>query len=62
MGLPLSQMPEAYSNKIEIPEDTIATIDKYDFSEDDWFSHGVCILIPIFSLCNFQYFISPNRR
>lgn len=29
-----SQMPEAYSNKIKIPEDTIATIDKYDFSEE----------------------------
>jgi hypothetical protein len=29
-----SQMPEAYSKKINIPEDTIATIDKYDFSKE----------------------------
>lgn len=29
-----SQLPEAYSKKMKIPEDTIATIDKYDFSED----------------------------
>jgi hypothetical protein len=29
-----SQPSEAYSSKMKIPEDTIATIDKYDFSED----------------------------
>ena len=29
-----SQMPEAYSKKMKIPEDTIATIDKYDFSKE----------------------------
>jgi hypothetical protein len=28
------QQSEVYSNKMKIPEDTITTIDKYDFSED----------------------------
>lgn len=30
----ISQIPKAYSNKMTIPEDTIATIDKYDFSKE----------------------------
>ncbi len=30
----IPQQPEAYSNQMKIQEDTMTTIDKYDFSED----------------------------